>query len=160
MRSSFRVVLPLALAAVAATACSDFEITTPEPQVIEEVIFHPDLEVDLSAMTKTESGLYYQDLVVGEGPGAESGDTVTVQYAGYLTTGVNFDASVLGPFVLGELGLIPGFTEGVEGMALGGARKIIIPPELAYGNRGNGGIPPGAILVFDLELLALGVAGD
>lgn len=150
-----RRLLPLALLAFAAAACSSIEITTPEPQVIEEAIFHPSLEVDLSAMTRTESGLYYQDLVVGEGPGAEAGDSVTVRYAGYLTTGVQFDARELGPFELGGLGLIPGFVEGVEGMAVGGARKIVIPPDLAYGNQGNGRIPPGAILIFDLELLEL-----
>jgi FKBP-type peptidyl-prolyl cis-trans isomerase FkpA len=145
----------VALLFAAAAACSDIEITTPEPQVIEQVIFHSDLEVDLSGMTQTESGLYYEDLEVGEGPVAEVGDSATVRYAGYLTTGVQFDAGELPPIELGGGQVIPGFDEGIRGMAVGGARKLVIPPDLAYGNRGSGLIPPGAVLIFDIELLAL-----
>jgi FKBP-type peptidyl-prolyl cis-trans isomerase FkpA len=148
-----RVVLSTALLAAAVSllpACSS-EPTAPEPQVIEELEFHPLLEVDLEAMTQTASGLYYEDLVVGDGLVAEGGDSVFVAYAGYLADGRQFDAGEISFTLLGG-NLIPGFEEAVSGMAVGGARKALLPPELGYGSSGFGGIPGGAVLVFDLQL--------
>lgn len=145
--------LPTALLAAAVSllaACSS-EPTAPEPQVIEELEFHPLLEVDLDAMTQTASGLYYEDVVVGEGTVPEAGDSVYVAYAGYLADGRQFDAGEIG-FTLLDGNLIPGFEEAVSGMAEGGARKALLPPELGYGSSGFGGIPGGAVLVFDLQL--------
>lgn len=120
--------------------------------------FAPELNVDLSAMTQTPSGLYYQDLEVGSGTEALSGADVTVHYTGWLTDGTKFDSSVDRgtPFVfpLGVGRVIAGWDEGVSGMRVGGKRKLVIPADLAYGNSGSGSvIPPGATLVFDLELL-------
>jgi FKBP-type peptidyl-prolyl cis-trans isomerase len=120
--------------------------------------FAPELNVDLSAMTQTPSGLYYQDLEVGTGTEAQSGADVTVHYTGWLTDGTKFDSSVDGgtPFVfqLGAGRVIAGWDEGVSGMLVGGKRKLVIPADLAYGDRGAGNaIPPGATLVFDVELL-------
>jgi FKBP-type peptidyl-prolyl cis-trans isomerase len=120
--------------------------------------FAPELNVDLSSMTQTPSGLYYEDLEVGTGTEALGGTDVTVHYTGWLTDGTKFDSSVDRgtPFVfpLGAGRVIAGWDEGVSGMRVGGKRKLVIPAELGYGNNGAGDvIPPGATLVFDVELL-------
>ncbi len=108
----------------------------------------------------TSSGLKYQDLVVGNGPLAESGSTVTVNYTGWLTDGTKFDSSVDRDqpfqFKLGAGQVIKGWDEGVAGMKIGGVRRLVIPPSLGYGAAGAGGvIPPNATLVFEVQLLAV-----
>jgi hypothetical protein len=122
--------------------------------------FAPALGVDMDVMTETASGLMYQDLVVGTGDVAQAGDSVSVHYTGWLKDGTKFDSSLDRgePFVfhLGQGDVIPGWDEGVAGMRVGGKRKLVIPPELGYGDRGAGGvIPGGATLVFDVELLEI-----
>jgi len=111
--------------------------------------------------TKTPSGLTIEDLTVGEGPIAASGQNVTVHYTGWLTNGDKFDSSKdrNDPFVfhLDAGQVIRGWDEGVQGMQVGGRRKLTIPPQLGYGARGAGGvIPPNATLVFEVELLGIG----
>lgn len=105
----------------------------------------------------TASGLRITDLVIGDGPEARSGQTVIVNYRGTLESGKEFDSSYgRGPFSfpLGAGRVIKGWDEGVQGMKVGGKRKLLIPPDLAYGNRGAGGvIPPNATLTFEVELL-------
>jgi FKBP-type peptidyl-prolyl cis-trans isomerase FkpA len=115
-------------------------------------------------MNTTPSGLQYLDTTVGDGAEATAGQRVTVHYTGWLynegVQGAKFDSSKdrRDPFVfsLGAGMVIRGWDEGVAGMKVGGARTLIIPPELGYGARGAGGVIPGhATLKFDVELLAL-----
>ncbi len=111
--------------------------------------------------TTTLSGLIIEDISLGDGDAAASGQDVTVHYTGWLTDGKKFDSSKDrdDPFVfaLGGRQVIAGWDEGVQGMKVGGVRKLTIPPQLGYGARGAGGvIPPNATLVFEVELLGLG----
>ena len=104
------------------------------------------------------NGLRITDLEVGTGPEAVAGQTVVVHYRGTLEDGKQFDASYDRgkpfTFPLGRGQVIKGWDEGVQGMKVGGKRKLVIPPELGYGTRGAGGvIPPNATLIFDVELL-------
>jgi FKBP-type peptidyl-prolyl cis-trans isomerase len=108
----------------------------------------------------TSSGLQYIDQVVGTGDTAKAGQTVSVHYTGWLTNGKKFDSSVDRgqpfSFRLGVGQVIKGWDEGVQGMKIGGKRKLTIPSNLGYGARGAGGlIPPHATLVFDVELLGV-----
>jgi FKBP-type peptidyl-prolyl cis-trans isomerase len=98
---------------------------------------------------------------LGDGDEAVAGTRVTVHYTGWLTSGSKFDSSKdrNSPFAfpLGAGHVISGWDEGVQGMKVGGKRKLTIPPELGYGARGAGGvIPPNATLVFEVELLGIG----
>jgi FKBP-type peptidyl-prolyl cis-trans isomerase FkpA len=115
--------------------------------------------------TTTNSGLQYEDTVVGSGAEAKAGQHVTVHYTGWLrnddgTQGAKFDSSKDRndpfQFALGAGQVIRGWDEGVQGMKVGGARRLVIPASLGYGARGAGGvIPPNATLIFDVELLAV-----
>jgi FKBP-type peptidyl-prolyl cis-trans isomerase FkpA len=110
---------------------------------------------------KEEGGvteLKVEDTAAGTGAEAVEGKEVTVHYTGTLTNGTKFDSSVdrQQPFSfrLGSGMVIPGWDQGIKGMKVGGKRKLTIPPQLAYGERGAGGvIPPNATLVFEVELL-------
>lgn len=111
-------------------------------------------------MITTESGLQYGDLIIGTGETAKAGDTVSVHYTGWLVDGTKFDSSVDrgNPFnfPLGAGSVIKGWDEGVAGMKVGGKRKLSIPPELGYGDRGAGSvIGPGETLIFEVELLGI-----
>ena len=113
------------------------------------------------AEVTTPTGLTYEDLVEGTGDAAKMGETVSVHYTGWLTDGKKFDSSKDRgqpfPFPLGAGRVIKGWDEGVQGMKVGGKRKLTIPPQLGYGSRGAAGvILPNAILVFEVELLKIG----
>ncbi len=109
----------------------------------------------------TDSGLKYQDVKVGEGASPEPGATVVVHYTGTLKDGTKFDSSrdrnEPFSFAIGRGEVIEGWDEGVITMKVGGTRKLIIPPELGYGEMGTPGgpIPPNAELHFDVELLEI-----
>jgi FKBP-type peptidyl-prolyl cis-trans isomerase len=122
--------------------------------------FSASLGVDTAAMRKTPSGLRYQDLAAGDGATATAGKSVTVHYTGWLPNGEKFDSSrdrnEPFSFTLGAGQVIAGWDEGVSGMKVGGRRKLVIPPDLAYGTAGAPpDIPPGATLVFEVELLSV-----
>lgn len=105
------------------------------------------------------------DLTVGTGAEAVNGGTLTVTYTGWLydqnqagNKGLQFDTSIgRGPysFVLGAGSVIRGWDQGIVGMRVGGVRRLVIPPALAYGSTGNGPIPPNATLLFEVELLTV-----
>ena len=108
----------------------------------------------------TASGLKYQDTKVGTGAEAKPGQTAVVHYTGWLTDGKKFDSSKDRgqpfTFPLGGGRVIKGWDEGVQGMKVGGSRKLTIPATLGYGAQGAGGvIPPNATLVFEVDLLEL-----
>jgi FKBP-type peptidyl-prolyl cis-trans isomerase FkpA len=133
-----------------AAACGD------SPTSVEDTEFAAALGVDLSAMTRTSTGLYYRDITVGTGAVAQNGKTVSVYYQGWLANGTRFDYRTSGapfPFPLGTGYVIKGWDQGILGMKVGGKRQLVIPPSLAYGAEGRGSIPPNAVLVFEVEVL-------
>jgi peptidylprolyl isomerase len=148
-----RVSLLLAAVAIAAlavrSACADEKTTSPK-------------EAE-KKMTKTPSGLQYEDVQVGTGAQPKTGQTCVMHYTGWLwengAKGKKFDSSVDRgtpfSFPLGQGRVIKGWDEGVATMKVGGKRNLLIPPDLAYGSRGTGGgvIPPNATLIFEVELL-------
>lgn len=106
----------------------------------------------------TPSGLQYEDIKVGTGAAPQTGQTAVVHYTGTLADGKVFDSSKTRgqpfTFALGRGQVIKGWDEGVATMKVGGTRKLVIPPDLAYGAAGAGGvIPPNATLTFEVELL-------
>ena len=108
------------------------------------------------------NGLIIEDLVVGEGAEAQDYNKVVVNYTGSLEDGSVFDSSLnpgRGPFTftLGVGSVIKGWDLGVKGMKVGGKRKLTIPPELGYGDQGASVIPPGATLIFEVDLLEVEV---
>lgn len=119
----------------------------------------PPAPPEASGMITTRTGLQYQDLRVGDGALAESGMEALVHYTGTFTDGRKFDSSYDRqkpyPFRLDSGAVIRGWDEGIQGMRVGGKRKLIVPPHLAYGaaGYGNGAIPPNTTLVFEVELL-------
>jgi peptidylprolyl isomerase len=116
------------------------------------------------AMTETKSGLQFEDTVVGTGASPASGQTCVMHYTGWLwingAKGSKFDSSVDRgrpfEFPIGQGRVIKGWDEGVATMKIGGKRTLLIPPHLGYGDRGAGNvIPPGATLLFEVELLGV-----
>ena len=109
---------------------------------------------------KTDSGLQYWEIRVGNGEVAKEGSHVRVHYSGWLTTGKKFDSSVDRgqpfDFTIGNGEVIKGWEEGVAGMKVGGKRQLRIPPELGYGAGGSPpDIPANATLIFDIQLLGV-----
>jgi FKBP-type peptidyl-prolyl cis-trans isomerase FkpA len=141
---TLRTILVAALLSIAPFAAADTTTAGPSKTT--------------GAPTVTKSGLKYWDLKKGTGAEAKPGQSVTVHYTGWLTSGKKFDSSVdhNAPFTfnLGKGEVIKGWDEGVTGMKVGGKRQLQIPPTLGYGSAGAGGvIPPDATLIFDVELL-------
>ena len=149
------LILALALSA----ACTKDYFSGPTgPTDPASQTFATALGVNLAASTKTASGLYYRDKVIGAGAIPGPNDSVSVRYAGYLPDGLRFDFK--GPndaplkFKLGAGNVIKGFEEGVASMRVGGQRQLVIPSALGYGPLPQGQIPGFSNLVFDVELVA------
>jgi FKBP-type peptidyl-prolyl cis-trans isomerase FkpA len=132
---------------------------TPEDPAapLMDTEFADELDIDLDAMTRTRSGLYYEEIEPGSGLAARDGHVLDTHYTGWLTTGQEFGTSRGGnpySFQLGRQQVPRGIEEGVTGMRIGGVRRLVVPPSLGYGPRGQPPtIPPGATLVYEIELL-------
>lgn len=144
----------LVLAIALLVACN---ATTPETDDAAPAPESNPLALSENAVT-TESGLQYEDTVIGEGETSAIGDIATVHYTGYLEDGTIFDTSQNAPpyaFILGAEQVIKGWDEGIVGMNVGSQRKLRIPPELGYSDVAVGNIPANSTLIFNVELLAI-----
>jgi FKBP-type peptidyl-prolyl cis-trans isomerase FkpA len=155
---SFRL-LSAAVVLLVAGACNSDPVSVPEADPATTQ-FASTLNINIAAMTRTSSGLYFRDSQRGADTArvAAAGDSVTVRYTGWLSNGTQFDSNrdagdpVFG-FTLGTRRVIAGWDEGLVGMRKGGRRILVIPPSLAYGPDPYRGLPGNSILVFDVELL-------
>ena len=145
----------------AAAACGGDE-NGPADVVLQnptDLTYDASLGVDLASMQLQPSGLYIRDLEVGTGNPVVAGDLLVVHYSGWVHDGTLFDSSRRAgrtPFTVeaGSSGVIAGWQEGLLGMRLGGVRQLVIPPDLAYGAQSPSPlIPPGSVLIFEVELL-------
>lgn len=156
MRFSVRL-LAAAIVASTAIACTPEAIVAPAVPP-EQTTFATALGVNLANMTKTSTGLYYQDTPAGTGATAVAGNHVTVHYTGYLPNGTTIDTSIgktAFGFTLGAGSVIKGWDEGMVGMRVGGTRKLVIPAELGYGGAAVGPIPANSVLVFQIQLISI-----
>lgn len=143
------MLLVVVAAALAVTACNPF--AKPPPPPMPDVSGLPEVTLP--------SGLKYIDIVEGQGPTPRYGGRVVVHYTGWLTDGTQIDTTrednIALEFAIGKREVIRGWEDGVLTMKVGGKRRLIIPPSLAYGAQGRGNIPPDATLIFDIELLSI-----
>jgi FKBP-type peptidyl-prolyl cis-trans isomerase FkpA len=153
MRRSF-VRIPLALLltlALGVSACDDDPLG---PVLPEDVEFDASLGVNLSQMTKLESGVYIQTRVAGTGVGAVNGDVLVVDYTLWLPSGSEIESQSGWEYTLGAGTVISGFEDGLGGVREGETRLIVIPSDQAYGLQGRGDIPPQSVLVFEVVITA------
>ncbi|WP_421654918.1 FKBP-type peptidyl-prolyl cis-trans isomerase [Leptothermofonsia sp. ETS-13] len=147
---------PQAIATI--TDSSGANVSTPTP--VAEATTSVQAQAGDKPVITTPSGLKYVDLVEGTGASPKSGQMVEVHYTGTLENGKKFDSSrdrgQPFQFKIGIGQVIKGWDEGVGTMKVGGRRQLIIPPDLGYGARGIGPIPPNSTLIFDVELLGVG----
>lgn len=139
-------------------ACAAEELTVPKQIPLEEQTWAASLQVTLSQFTKLPSGVYYADSVVGGGETLTGTPTVSVYYSAYLPNGTKVDerASSSTPICFPLSGLIGGWQVGMQGMKVGGKRRLLIPPEYGYGAGGAGPIPGNSNLLFNIELKGTG----
>ena len=154
-----RSILVAVVCSITLSACASAGPPLPPPQPIESIPFDATLNIDLSKMTKTASGLFYRDLEVGSGMEVKGRMRVRVHYTGWLTNGVKFDENTPDqPPIEVEVGrgrAIKGWDEGLQGMRPGGRRQLVIPAALGYGSEHSGLIPPDAVLVFDILVVSV-----
>ena len=122
---------------------------------IGHTVFDPSLGIHLDSMSRRASGLYVQDLVTGTGAVATRGRSVVVHYTGWLPNGKQFETSEI-TVTLGSNKTIRAWEEGLLGMRVGGKRRLVVPPNLGYGNRAAGDvIPANSVLIFEMEALSV-----
>jgi FKBP-type peptidyl-prolyl cis-trans isomerase FkpA len=156
------------LVALVFPACGEGTPDSPPPPVLSpdlgvdvaEVTFDAELGIRLDEMTRSEEGIYIDDIRDGRGAAASPGRQVVVEYRAWLPDGTLFEERPspegFGPsaFVLGENAPVPGLNAGIEGMRPGGVRRLVVPPEHGYGLVGRPtGVPAGSTLVFEVRLL-------
>lgn len=152
MKTFLMIAVAMTMAMSACTKKSE-EPTSTSTQTTEAT----GTQTSQTAPTTTENKVEIEDVVVGKGAEATNGKSVTVHYTGTLKDGTKFDSSVDRKepftFTLGAGQVIKGWEQGIQGMKVGGKRKLTIPPELAYGANAVGAIPANSTLIFDVELL-------
>jgi FKBP-type peptidyl-prolyl cis-trans isomerase FkpA len=151
---SAALLLPCAACGGSGSAPASTTSTVPQPIAgdVERTAFNSQLGVHLDQMVKRASGLYVQDLVMGNGAIATRGRTAVVRYTGWRPDGKQFDDGEV-TVALGSRQTIAAWEEGLLGMRVGGKRRLVVPPNLGYGERGAGNdIPPNTVLVFDMTL--------
>lgn len=140
------VLLALILAACASAS------TDPD-----SIVLSPLLDVDLAQAVETRPGLFVLDISPGAGELAEAGDSLRVEYIGWLSTGQLFDSSLARgeplEFRMGANRLIDGWDAGLAGMREGGIRKLVLTPRWGYGREGSTRVPPNSTIVFEIQLL-------
>jgi peptidylprolyl isomerase len=147
-----KIILLASIALIAVSAC------TKKPEATDANTAAPAANTaQVAQPATTEPKVEVTDVVVGNGTEATAGKDVVVHYTGTLKDGTKFDSSVDRnepfPFKLGVGQVIKGWDQGVQGMKVGGKRKLVIPAELAYGDKAIGKIPANSTLLFDVELL-------
>jgi hypothetical protein len=126
----------------------------PPPDTVPEFLdYAADLRVDLSEMAKLPEGVLYRDVEPGSDPAIAPGDSVLVHYQGWLPNGVMVDSALVAIRV-GTGAVLPGIDAALPEMKVGGSRKLVLTPGLAYGVEGAGGVPPNSVLVYDVEIRA------
>ncbi len=155
-RKILLVCLLISLAACQPSMVTSVPTLAPATAMPTAAPFTPPVSSNGNFVT-TASGLKYADVVVGTGAAPQPTDFVTIQYTGTLQDGTVFDASRQhgGPVEFPLNQVIPGFSEGVGSMKVGGVRQLVIPPSLGYGSRTVGSIPPNSTLTFVVELVSI-----
>ncbi|MFZ0532829.1 MAG: FKBP-type peptidyl-prolyl cis-trans isomerase [Anaerolineales bacterium] len=155
-RTIIGIIAILVLALIAFLVYRDY--TTKSPKYPIGTLDTTPPTPSASAIT-TASGLTYEDLQVGDGATAKTGDSVTVNYTGWLEDGTKFDSSIdrgqTFDFTIGAGNVIVGWDEGVAGMRVNGTRLLVIPPSLGYGSTANSSIPANSTLIFEVQLVAI-----
>ena len=152
-----RVFALLALAAPVGRPNDSTSSDVPDPIAIDAQTWASSLGINLASFTRLGSGVYYLDTQVGTGATLTGTPTIRFFYTGYLANGTRFDTNVgaASPAQYSLAELIPGWNSGLQGMKVGGKRRLLIPSALGYGPTGSGPIPPNANLVFDVELFGI-----
>jgi peptidylprolyl isomerase len=149
----------LVLAACGAPDAEEPVVISNTPATIQDATFAESLDINIADYQRTETGLFWRDLKVGDGAEVASGQTVSVHYDGYLPDGTLFESSRSGEpitFPVGTGLVIDGWDQGLLGMRVGGDRRLIIPPTLGYGAAGRApAIPPNATMVFTVTMVAV-----